>query len=279
MRVTALDHIVLNVQDVERSLDFYQRHLGLAAERVEAWRRGDVRFPSVRINDTTIIDLVAVAAPADSVRAQPNLAHFCLVTGSVDMQAEADDLTRAGVAIEEGPKRRSGARGDAQSIYFRDPDGNLIEVRSYGRRGAIQSSLDEAHAALRRTVDGLSGPEAPMPGYDGWSKKDLVAHLTSIETRIRDQVHCAVQAVPWTPEDIDVFNTRQVTARRDWTLDQLRRELEDEAAASRSLLGSLSEDDLQLPFDHPRRGRITVAELWAIIPRHMHAHVADLRNA
>jgi hypothetical protein len=85
--------------------------------------------------------------------------------------------------------------------------------------------------------------------------------------------------VPWTPEDIDVFNARQVAARRDWTLDQLRRELEDEAAASRSLLGSLSEDDLQLPFDHPRRGRITVAELWAIIPRHMHAHVADLRNA
>ena len=63
-RITALDHIVLNVADVERSLAFYEGVLGLPAERVEAWRRGELRFPSVRVNEATIIDLVH--APADA---------------------------------------------------------------------------------------------------------------------------------------------------------------------------------------------------------------------
>ena len=57
-RIIALDHIVLNVADVERSLAFYSQTLGMAAERVEAWRRGELRFPSVRVNEATIIDLV-----------------------------------------------------------------------------------------------------------------------------------------------------------------------------------------------------------------------------
>jgi catechol 2,3-dioxygenase-like lactoylglutathione lyase family enzyme len=274
MRVSVLDHIVLNVEDVQRSLDFYQRHLGLAAERVDAWQRGEVRFPSLRINESTIIDLVA--APRGTSDDRPNLAHFCVVTESDDMQAATEELGAAGVRVEEGPRVRSGARGDALSIYFRDPDGNLIEVRSYGRRGAIQSALDEAHAQLRSTLDRLVSPEAPMAHYDGWSKKDLIAHLTSVESRIRDQVRCAVDGTEWSPEDVDVFNARQVAARRGWTIDQLRQELQDQAAASRSMLGSLREEDLQRPFDHPRRGRITVEDLWTIIPRHLQQHLADL---
>ena len=130
MRVSALDHIVLNVEDVERSLAFYQGQLGLAGERVDAWRRGDVRFPSVRVNKQTIIDLVA--APAGSAdQSRTNLAHFCLVTDSPDLDGAVQALQRAGVAIEEGPTVRSGARGNALSIYFRDPDHNLIELRTY----------------------------------------------------------------------------------------------------------------------------------------------------
>ena len=56
MRISALDHIVLNVQDVERSLEFYNGCLGLAAERVDGWRSGELPFPSVRINEATLID-------------------------------------------------------------------------------------------------------------------------------------------------------------------------------------------------------------------------------
>lgn len=133
VRISALDHIVLNVSDVERSLAFYSEVLGLPAERVEAWRRGELRFPSVRVNEATIIDLVH--APADADQRQLNLAHFCLVTDADDLGAVARDLTSAGITIEVGPATRSGARGIALSIYFRDPDQNLIELRTYAGQG------------------------------------------------------------------------------------------------------------------------------------------------
>ena len=128
-RISALDHIVLNVADVERSLVFYSEVLGMGAERVEAWRRGELRFPSVRVNESTIIDLVH--APASAGERTLNLAHFCLVTDDEDLDAVARDLTSSGVKIEVGPATQSGARGNALSIYFRDPDDNLIELRTY----------------------------------------------------------------------------------------------------------------------------------------------------
>jgi catechol 2,3-dioxygenase-like lactoylglutathione lyase family enzyme len=129
MQISGLDHIVLNVKDVERSLEFYRDCLGLAAERVEEWRRGALPFPSVRINAGTLIDLVRDGAGAD--RNSPNLAHFCLVTEDQDLATVAAELSSAGVSIETGPAMRSGARGNGLSIYFRDPDQNLIEVRTY----------------------------------------------------------------------------------------------------------------------------------------------------
>jgi catechol 2,3-dioxygenase-like lactoylglutathione lyase family enzyme len=276
MHISGLDHIVLNVRNVEASLSFYQQHLGLAAERVEPWRSGEVRFPSLRINEATIIDLIAT--PSADGGARENLAHFCLVSDEPDLAGAVEELTRAGIPVETGPAMRSGARGDALSIYFRDPDGNLIEVRTYARRAAIQTALDQAHARLNSTMNAVTSPDAPLTGYDGWSKKDLVAHLTSIEGRIREQVRCAIQGTTWQVEDIDAFNARQVSARRDWTMDQLQRELDEEASASRALLTSLGEADLQRPFDHPRRGRITVEELWATISRHLQQHLNDLER-
>ena len=129
MRVIELDHIVLLVSDVERSLAFYSQTLGLPAERVERWRSGEVGFPSVRINPGTIIDLVK--APARDRERQPNLAHFCLVTDAENLEGAMQELGSAGVKVKLGPKRRSGARGDAMSIYFEDPDGNEIELRTY----------------------------------------------------------------------------------------------------------------------------------------------------
>lgn len=129
MHISGLDHIVLNVEDVERSLEFYQGCLGLAAERVDEWRRGALPFPSVRISDATIIDLVR--AEPNQAGLRTNLNHFCLVTDDADLNPIVERLSDAGISVETGPAIRSGARGDALSVYFRDPDHNLIEVRTY----------------------------------------------------------------------------------------------------------------------------------------------------
>jgi catechol 2,3-dioxygenase-like lactoylglutathione lyase family enzyme len=125
----ALDHLVLQVADVERSLAFYKQHLGLAAERVEAWRRGEVGFPSLRIDDGTIIDLFQDPTPSSDRRT--NLGHFCLVTDTEKLESVVDDLRAAEIPIERGPVSNWGARGKGRSIYFRDPDQNLIELRTY----------------------------------------------------------------------------------------------------------------------------------------------------
>ena len=122
MQVRELDHIVLNVADVERSLEWYTTMLGLTGERVDEWRAGDVPFPSVRITDGCIIDLFAAE------RSGENLNHVCLVVAPEDVDAIAADQR---FDVVEGPARRWGARGDGRSIYVRDPDGNTVELRSY----------------------------------------------------------------------------------------------------------------------------------------------------
>ena len=120
VRVTGLDHIVLRVADVEASIAFYAGELGLEPERVDEWRRGEVLFPSVRIDATTLIDLFA--APRDG----QNLDHFCLVIEPTDLDALA--------ARYPGSHKADGlfgAQGFASSVYLHDPDGNTIELRSY----------------------------------------------------------------------------------------------------------------------------------------------------
>ncbi|MFJ9085234.1 VOC family protein [Streptomyces sp. NPDC102384] len=122
MRVKALDHLVLNVADVDKSLEFYAGRLGLAAERVEEWRAGKVPFPSVRIDDSTVIDLFATP------RVESNVDHFCLVVDPLDWQEVIDS---GAFEVLEGPVPRWGARGQAQSVYVKDPDGNTVELRWY----------------------------------------------------------------------------------------------------------------------------------------------------
>jgi len=122
LHVTGLDHVVLNVADAERSLTFYCDELGLAPERVEEWRRGEILFPSVRVDASTIIDLLT--AP----RTGENADHLCLVVEPVDLDA----LRRSGrFEVIDGPATRFGARGNGTSLYVKDPDGNTVELRHY----------------------------------------------------------------------------------------------------------------------------------------------------
>ena len=129
VRIVEMDHIVLTVSDIERSLAFYTSILGLQGERLEEFRAGKVGFPSVRINDHTLIDLVTVDKGQGA--AVKNLDHFCLVSESTDLGELAADLKSSGVVVVREPVSRWGARGQATSIYIQDPDANEIEIRCY----------------------------------------------------------------------------------------------------------------------------------------------------
>jgi catechol 2,3-dioxygenase-like lactoylglutathione lyase family enzyme len=118
-----LDHIVLVVADVERALAWYQRHAGLASVNVDDWRAGRAFFPSLRINEGTIIDFVEGERGAG----RGHLDHLCFVVSEDDLASLAADPALE--ILDQG--ERSGARGQGQSIYVRDPDGLQVEFRCY----------------------------------------------------------------------------------------------------------------------------------------------------
>jgi catechol 2,3-dioxygenase-like lactoylglutathione lyase family enzyme len=122
MRVTALDHIVIDCADVERSVAWWTGELGLEPLRLEEWRQGKAPFVSVRIDAHTIIDLQA----AD--RTGENVNHIALTVDGVDLDALA---TSGRFEVVRGPATLFGARGIGRGLYVRDPDGNVIELRTY----------------------------------------------------------------------------------------------------------------------------------------------------
>ena len=125
MRITAVDHVVLNVSDVEKSLAFYVGELGLSPERVDEWRRREVPFPSARVSDSFVIDLFEMP------RTGENSNHICFAIEPTDLDA----LVASGrFDVLEGPVDRWGARGIGRSIYITDPDGNRLELRYYPPR-------------------------------------------------------------------------------------------------------------------------------------------------
>ena len=123
IRPTALDHIVLRCADVATTLTWYCDEIGLQPERVDAWRRGEALFPSARISADTIIDFLPHRPDGTS-----NLDHLCIVIEQTDLAA----LAASGrFDVVDGPATRSGARGDGTSLYVRDPDGTVVELRHY----------------------------------------------------------------------------------------------------------------------------------------------------
>jgi catechol 2,3-dioxygenase-like lactoylglutathione lyase family enzyme len=124
VKVSTLDHIVLKCADVETSLAWYCDVLGLQPERVDEWRAGDVFFPSARIDEHTIIDLFPGGPDGE------NFDHFCIVIEPTDLDAVA---ASGAFHVLAGPDTRWGARGDGTSLYVRDPDGNVVELRYYGK--------------------------------------------------------------------------------------------------------------------------------------------------
>jgi extradiol dioxygenase family protein len=132
-----MDHIVLNVDDDEKMMAFYSTVLMMAAERFEEYRKGEVPFPSVRLNADTIIDLFPKKLWQQRARqgeGRENLNHFCIALVREEWEALRSRLETNGVEIEEGPVQRWGAHETGTSIYFRDPENNLVEARYYDNR-------------------------------------------------------------------------------------------------------------------------------------------------
>ncbi len=123
-RVT-LDHCVVHVSDWERSNAFYRTVLG--AEVVPVGARFAYRFGSAQLN---LHGPGVDAAPVARLPVPPGGSDLCFAwPGTVD-EAKAH-LERCGVAVELGPVDRFGARGRGRSVYFRDPDGSLLELIAY----------------------------------------------------------------------------------------------------------------------------------------------------
>jgi catechol 2,3-dioxygenase-like lactoylglutathione lyase family enzyme len=125
-RLLRLDHFVLNVSSVEEAADFYARVLGFDVDRTRAGRvflrQGILR---INLQDSVHAPVRRAANP------QAGAADFCYeIEGPIE-DAIAH-LGTCGVAVEEGPVQRNGAKGAMTSVYFRDPDRNLVEFSVYG---------------------------------------------------------------------------------------------------------------------------------------------------
>ena len=131
VKITEMDHIVLRVKDVDVSLQFYTETLGMKAERVEQWQKGEVRFPSARLNDDTIIDFFAADQEPIGREGARNQDHFCMVIEPTDMDELKSKFEALGVDIQAGPGKRWGSHGDGISLYVYDPDDNVVELRHY----------------------------------------------------------------------------------------------------------------------------------------------------
>jgi catechol 2,3-dioxygenase-like lactoylglutathione lyase family enzyme len=121
MKVRSLDHIVLAVQDVERACRFYRDVLGMEPrqERPGKW---SLHFGA---NKISLQD--ACAFPEIARDTVPGSGNFCVLC-DMPMAKIVEQLQRHGVVIADGPGERAGATGTILSVYFRDPDGNLVEV-------------------------------------------------------------------------------------------------------------------------------------------------------
>ena len=123
MKIERIDHLNLTVADLDRSLEFYARVLGMATERLGEGRAA-VHFGQQKIH----LDAAGGAMAASGEKRMP--AHICFITEAPVGEIMAH-LEQCGVPVRMGPGPRAGAIGTIQSVYIDDPDRNSIEISSY----------------------------------------------------------------------------------------------------------------------------------------------------
>lgn len=127
MLIERLDHLVLTVADVQASCDFYARVLGMSVVHFGAGRQA-LAFGQQKIN----LHPQGREFEPKAARPTPGSADLCFIT-PVPLPEVMAHLQTCGVAVLDGPVQRTGATGPILSVYFRDPDANLIEVSNLVR--------------------------------------------------------------------------------------------------------------------------------------------------
>ena len=123
--IKSLDHIVLTVKNIAKTLEFYSRIMGMEVITFNHDRKA-LRFGQQKIN----LHEYSREFEPKAQNPTPGSADLCFITEQ-PLEAFVEHLHQCGVAIVEGPVTRTGAMGQLLSIYFRDPDSNLIEVANY----------------------------------------------------------------------------------------------------------------------------------------------------
>lgn len=125
MRIDRLDHLVLTVADIPATVAFYTRVLGMTEISFRGGRTA-LTFGTSKIN----LHQAGNEFEPKAARPTPGSADLCLIADE-PLAEVIEELAESDVPIEEGPVERTGATGTITSVYFRDPDGNLIEVSNY----------------------------------------------------------------------------------------------------------------------------------------------------
>jgi catechol 2,3-dioxygenase-like lactoylglutathione lyase family enzyme len=128
MRIERLDHLVLTVRDIAATCAFYEKVLGMEVVTFGAGRKA-LAFGQHKFN----LHEAGREFEPKADRPTPGSADLCLIAQG-DLDAVIAHLKACAVPILEGPVQRTGALGPIRSVYFRDPDRNLIEVSTYGER-------------------------------------------------------------------------------------------------------------------------------------------------
>lgn len=125
MEIERIDHLVLTVRDIPATCDFYSRVLGMQVVTFGGGRKA-LRFGRQKIN----LHERGKEFEPKALQPTPGSGDLCFIT-EVSLPQVVDHIRSCGIQIIEGPVRRTGAVGPIESIYIRDPDGNLIEVSNY----------------------------------------------------------------------------------------------------------------------------------------------------
>ena len=125
MKITSIDHIVLTVKDIEKTVQFYESILGMVSETFGEGRVA-LKFGSQKIN----LHKKGQEFEPKANKPIPGSEDLCFIT-ETKLKKAMEYVKSMGVNILEGPVARTGAIGSIISFYFRDPDGNLIEVANY----------------------------------------------------------------------------------------------------------------------------------------------------